>query len=146
LSSNVRRVEILLVLLVAGLLYFNYINQETILAESIRTIKEFHWLKLSGTYNKESTIQIDFLVTEGGPVDLFVFNKSGYNEFYYIMTTDKGIFMPIISEFNVKSANIQFEVPADELFYVIINNALIFSDNEIPMGDVTTSIKISSRN
>ena len=134
----------ILVLVASGIYYFVFLNQETVLEESTRTVEYFHWQKMIVTYEEDATIDIDFSIVEGIPVDLLVFNKTGYNEFYYIMTMDSGLFKPLISELNVESASLQFKVPSDGLFYVIVNNAGKIDGGALPRGDVTFFIKISS--
>jgi hypothetical protein len=58
-----------------------FLNQVAVLEESTRTIEYFHWQKMIVTYEKDATGNIDLSIVEATPVDLPVFDKSGYYEF-----------------------------------------------------------------
>ena len=139
-----KRQVLTLILAVAGIYYVFLNNQEILIDESTRTVEYFHWQKMIVTYEKEAKINIEFNVIEGTSVDLMVFNKTGYNEFYYIITQNTGLFKPLTAELNTESASLQFNMPPDGQIYVIINNAGKIDNSAIPRGDVTLQIKISA--
>ena len=107
-----RKYILILIIATIGAYYIFLHTNQIILFENTTTVQHYHWQKMIVTYEKNSRINIEFEVIEGAPVDLIIFNKTGYNEFYYIMNQNIGLFQPLTAELNTTVASIQANMPS----------------------------------
>ena len=151
--KKVSLIAVVLLIIVAGVGCTSTPTQPTVTTQTLidqtQTIPENFYWEGNFSADSEEVLNVNLNVANGGNVDVFLMNNTGFNEYKNLVNDTTGAadtfhFYTAGSSLNVLSKSYQFTVPSSGTYYVVIDNKKDNITGEaVPTGDVTVSIKIT---
>ena len=119
------------------------------LLDQTQTIPENYYWHAQFPANTGDTIGVDLNVTNGGSVDAFLMDSTGFADYQKLVNDTTGAvdsfsYYVAGSAMNISSKSYEFVIPTDAVYYIVIDNAKDnISGEAVPTGDVSVSIKIT---